>query len=214
MIAIYEGTNGLRGLIGKLIEVWSFKKVVIEDSGSISDNNAVFRLYITDDVFLRGQFTDTEVHGWCDLRTETLIIPFIEITSSTSDQRRWVIYKTGNTAAFGLSKSNIRPAITAVIGETENYVTGEKSFGIVTAHARNTNQSCCFNTGMQVTSVWNNISRIQKAVTSLVPVVDPDMPVGFTNVYHVISHSTGEEQEIMLNGKKFFCGAFAFEDKG
>ena len=27
---IYEGTDGLRGLITKLIEVWDFKKIVYE----------------------------------------------------------------------------------------------------------------------------------------------------------------------------------------
>ena len=32
---IYEGTDGLRGLITKLIEVWDFKKIVYEGDATL-----------------------------------------------------------------------------------------------------------------------------------------------------------------------------------
>lgn len=52
---IYEGTDGLRGLITKLIEVWNFKKITYDGEGStISTNNVVFHLWVTDEVFLSG----------------------------------------------------------------------------------------------------------------------------------------------------------------
>ena len=52
---IYEGTDGLRGLITKLIEVWDFKKIVYEGEGAtLSTNDVVFNLWVTDEVFLRG----------------------------------------------------------------------------------------------------------------------------------------------------------------
>lgn len=61
---IYEGTDGLRGLITKLIEVWNFKKVVYEgDNASIDTQDVTFQLWVTDELFLRGQFTDVATHG-------------------------------------------------------------------------------------------------------------------------------------------------------
>ena len=42
---IYEGTDGLRGLVKKLIEVWDFKKIVYEgDGATLSTNDVVFNL--------------------------------------------------------------------------------------------------------------------------------------------------------------------------
>ncbi len=50
---IYEGTDGLRGLVKKLIEVYDFKKVVFEgDNASIDTQNATFQLWVTDELFL------------------------------------------------------------------------------------------------------------------------------------------------------------------
>lgn len=44
---IYEGTDGLRGLITKLIEVWDFKKIVYEgDGATLSTNDVVFNLWV------------------------------------------------------------------------------------------------------------------------------------------------------------------------
>ena len=79
---IYEGTDGLRGLITKLIEVWNFKKITYDGEGStISTNNVVFHLWVTDEVFLSGQFSDTEEHGWLDLdaQTNNLVCPCVVI---------------------------------------------------------------------------------------------------------------------------------------
>lgn len=71
---IYEGTDGLRGLVRKLIEVYNFKKVVYEgDNASIDTQDAVFQLWVTDELFLRGQFSDTAKNGWLDLNAQTNI---------------------------------------------------------------------------------------------------------------------------------------------
>lgn len=57
---IYEGTDGLRGLVRRLIEVYNFKKVVYEgDNASIDTQDVAFQLWVTDELFLRGQFADT-----------------------------------------------------------------------------------------------------------------------------------------------------------
>ena len=99
---IYEGTDGLRGLVKKLIEVYDFKKVVFEgDNASIDTKDATFQLWVTDELFLRGQFTDTAAHGWCDLRTEALTCPCVSITNYKSDKRRWIIYKQSDLVAIG-----------------------------------------------------------------------------------------------------------------
>ena len=51
---IYEGTDGLRGLVKKLIEVYDFKKVVFEgDNASIDTQNATFQLWVTDELFFK-----------------------------------------------------------------------------------------------------------------------------------------------------------------
>lgn len=81
---IYEGTDGLRGLITKLIEVWDFKKIVYEgDGATLSTNDVVFNLWVTDEVFLRGQFSDTGTNGWIDLRTEDLTCPCVELIATS-----------------------------------------------------------------------------------------------------------------------------------
>lgn len=49
---IYEGTDGLRGLVKKLIEVYDFKKVVFEgDNASIDTQDVTFQLWVTDELF-------------------------------------------------------------------------------------------------------------------------------------------------------------------
>ena len=92
---IYEGTDGLRGLVRKLIEVYNFKKVVYEgDNASIDTKDATFQLWVTDELFLRGQFADTSrSFGWCDLRSEVLTCPCVGTTPNIGDPRRWIIYK-------------------------------------------------------------------------------------------------------------------------
>ena len=103
---IYEGTDGLRGLVKKLIEVYDFKKVVFEgDNASIDTKDATFQLWVTDELFLRGQFTDTAAHGWCDLRTEALTCPCVIITNYKSDKRRWIIYKQSDLVAIGIDNN-------------------------------------------------------------------------------------------------------------
>lgn len=222
---IYEGTDGLRGLVKKLIEVYDFKKVVFEgDNASIDTQNVTFQLWVTDELFLRGQFTDTEAHGWGDLRTEAITCPFISITSEASDTRRWVIYKQSDILAFGIdNNTSVRPDINAVVGEVIDYETQEKGIGMTTSCAQNRiDDYAVFTDGMSILSTPYRYAFQQKSVTSLIPVLDTNQNKGFTNVYHILSHSSGTNnstesavptQTILLNDKRYLLSRFAFEIK-
>lgn len=225
---IYEGTDGLRGLVRKLIEVYNFKKVVYEGANtSIDTKNATFELWVTDELFLKGQFTDTEAHGWCDLRTEALTCPCISITDYASDKRRWIIYKQSDLVAIGIDPNTAsRPDINIIIGEITNYETGQTEIGITTSHATNViNKYAVFTNGMSVLSAPCRYYCQQKSVTSLAPVVSTNLNKGFTNVYHILSHIQGitddssdnnysvPTQTILLNNKKYLLSSFAFEIK-
>ncbi len=171
---IYEGTDGLRGLVKKLIEVYDFKKVVFEgDNASIDTKDATFQLWVTDELFLRGQFTDTAAHGWCDLRTEALTCPCVSITNYKSDKRRWIIYKQSDLVAIGIDNNTAsRPNINIIIGEITNYETGETEIGMTTSCATNTiDKYAVFTNGMSVLSTPYRYFCQQKSVTSLTPVV-------------------------------------------
>lgn len=225
---IYEGTDGLRGLITKLIEVWDFKKIVYEGEGAtLSTNDVVFNLWVTDEVFLRGQFSDTGTNGWIDLRTEDLTCPCVGTYSYMSPKRRWVIYKQNDLIAFGIqSKQNKRPPIFTVIGEVTDYETQEKSYGLATSYANNnSNQYSVFTDGTAIRSMPYRPMCRRKAITSLAPVTSSTLNKGFTNLYHVLSHTSGLEddqtypdytvptQTVLLNGKKYLLSRFAFEIK-
>lgn len=225
---IYEGTDGLRGLITKLIEVCNFKKVVYEgDNVSIDTQDVTFQLWVTDELFLRGQFTDVATHGWCDLRTEALTCPCISVTNSTSDKRRWVIYKQNDLVAIGIDPNTAsRPDINIIIGEITNYETGETEIGMTTSCATNTiYKYAVFTNGMSVLSTPYRYFCQQKSVTSLTPVVSTSQNKGFSNVYHILSHIQGlsdsstysdyavPTQTVLLNGKKYLLSRFAFEIK-
>lgn len=225
---IYEGTDGLRGLVKKLIEVYDFKKVVFEgDNASIDTKDATFQLWVTDELFLRGQFTDTAAHGWCDLRTEALTCPCVSITNYKSDKRRWIIYKQSDLVAIGIDNNTAsRPNINIIIGEITNYETGETEIGMTTSCATNTiDKYAVFTNGMSVLSTPYRYFCQQKSVTSLTPVVSTSQNKGFTNVYHILSHIQGisdsntycdyvvPTQTILLNNKKYLLSRFAFEIK-
>lgn len=226
---IYEGTDGLRGLITKLIEVWNFKKITYDGEGStISTNNVVFHLWVTDEVFLSGQFSDTEEHGWLDLdaQTNNLVCPCVVIYTYP-DKRRWVIYKQNDLIAFGIqSNQKERPPIFTVIGEVTDYETQEKSYGLATSYANNnSNQYSVFTDGTAIRSMPYRPMCRRKAITSLAPVTSSTLNKGFTNLYHVLSHTSGLEddqnypdytvptQTVLLNGKKYLLSRFAFEIK-
>lgn len=224
---IYEGTDGLRGLVKKLIEVYDFKKVVFEgDNASIDTQDVAFQLWVTDELFLRGQFSDTGTNGWCDLRTETLTCPCIG-TASPSCKRRWVIYKQSDLVAIGIdSNTASRPGINIIIGEITNYETGETEIGMATSCATNNiDKYAVFTNGMSVLSVPYRYFCQQKSVTSLAPVVSTNQNKGFTNVYHILSHIQGisddsrycdytvPTQTILLNDKRYLLSRFAFEIK-
>ena len=137
---IYEGTDGLRGLITKLIEVYDFKKVVFEgDNASIDTKDTTFQLWVTDELFLRGQFADTSrSFGWCDLRTEALTCPCVSTAPNIGDPRRWIIYKQSDLVAIGIDGNTAsRPGINIIIGEVTNYETGETEIGMATSCADN-----------------------------------------------------------------------------
>lgn len=226
---IYEGTDGLRGLITKLIEVWNFKKITYDGEGStISTNNVVFHLWVTDEVFLSGQFSDTEEHGWLDLdaQTNNLVCPCVVIYTYP-DKRRWVIYKQNDLIAFGIqSNQNERPPIFTVIGEVTDYETQEKSYGLATSYANNnSNQYSVFTDETAIRSMPYRPMCRRKAITSLAPVTSSTLNKGFTNLYHVLSHTSGlnddqtypdytvPTQTVLLNGKKYLLSRFAFEIK-
>ena len=225
---IYEGTDGLRGLVKKLIEVYDFKKVVFEgDNASIDTQDVTFQLWVTDELFLRGLFTDTAVHGWCDLRTEALTCPCISITNYTSDERRWIIYKQSDLVAIGIdSNTTSRPGINIIIGEVTNYETGETEIGMATSCADNDIRLyTVFTNGTSIKSKSYRYFCQQKSVTSFAPVVSTELNKGFTNVYHILSHIQGisdsysnsdysvPTQTILLNNKKYLLSRFAFEIK-
>ena len=226
---IYEGTDGLRGLVRKLIEVYNFKKVVYEgDNASIDTQDAVFQLWVTDELFLRGQFADTNrSFGWCDLRTEALTCPCVSTASSIGDPRRWIIYKQSDLVAIGISNSTARrPGINIIIGEITNYETGETEIGMTTSCPdNNTNFYSVFTNGTSIKSTPYRYFCQQKSVTSLAPVVSTELNKGFTNVYHILSHIQGitdsddyssyvvPTQTILLNNKKYLLSSFAFEIK-
>lgn len=225
---IYEGTDGLRGLITKLIEVYDFKKVVFEgDNASIVTQDVAFQLWVTDELFLRGQFADAAAHGWCDLRTEALTCPCISVTNYTSDKRRWVIYKQSDLVAIGIDNNTAsRPGINIIIGEITNYETGETEIGMTTSCAdNNTNLYSVFTNGTSIKSTPYRYFCQQKSVTSFAPVVSTELNKGFTNVYHILSHIQGisdsntycdyavPTQTILLNDKKYLLSRFAFEIK-
>lgn len=226
---IYEGTDGLRGLITKLIEVWNFKKITYDGEGStISTNNVVFHLWVTDEVFLSGQFSDTEEHGWLDLdaQTNNLVCPCVVIYTYP-DKRRWVIYKQNDLVAMGIdSNTTSRPGINIIIGEVTNYETGETEIGMATSCAdNNIRLYTVFTDGATIKSTPYRYFCQQKSVTSLAPVVSTDLNKGFTNVYHILSHIQGisdsynnsdyavPTQTILLNNKKYLLSRFAFEIK-
>lgn len=226
---IYEGTDGLRGLVKKLIEVYDFKKVVFEgDNASIDTQDVTFQLWVTDELFLRGQFADTNrSFGWCDLRTEALTCPCVGIAPGAVDPRRWVIYKQSDLVAIGIdSDTASRPGINIIIGEITNYETGETEIGMTTSCATNTiDKYAVFTNGMSVLSTPYRYFCQQKSVTSLTPVVSTSQNKGFTNVYHILSHIQGisdsntycdyavPTQTILLNNKKYLLSRFAFEIK-
>lgn len=225
---IYEGTNGLRGLITKLIEIYNFKKVVYEgDNASIDTQNVTFQLWVTDELFLRGQFADTNSNwGWCGLRTTALTCPCV-ITAKSPDARRWVIYKQSDLVAIGIDNNTAsRPNINIIIGEITNYETGETEIGMTTGYATNAiDKYAVFTNGMSVLSTPYRYVCQQKSVTSLTPVVSTSQNKGFTNVYHIVSHTQGisdngtscdytvPTQTILLNNKKYLLSRFAFEIK-
>lgn len=225
---IYEGTDGLRGLITKLIEVWDFKKIVYEGEGAdLSTENVTFQLWVTDEVFLCGQFSDTETHGWLDLRTESLICPCESSYDCNRTKRRWVIYKQDGLVAFGISiNQSDRPAIDVVIGEVIDYETQEKSYGLATSWA--TNDSKLYSVFTDAITIMSTPYRPmcrRKAITSLAPVTSSTLNKGFTNLYHILSHTSGIDdnqtnvdytcptQTVLLNGKKYLLSRFAFEIK-
>lgn len=226
---IYEGTDGLRGLVRKLIEVYNFKKVVYEgDNASIDTQDAIFQLWVTDELFLRGQFADTNRNfGWCDLRTEALTCPCIAILNHTGDERRWIIYKQSDLVAIGIDPdTSSRPGINIIIGEITNYETGETEIGMTTSCAdNNISLYTVFTNGTSIKSTPYRYFCQQKSVTSLAPVVSTELNKGFTNVYHVLSHTQGisdskttssysvPTQIILLNNKKYLLSRFAFEIK-
>lgn len=226
---IYEGTDGLRGLVRKLIEVYNFKKVVYEGANtSIDTQDAIFQLWVTDELFLRGQFADTNRNfGWCDLRTEALTCSCIAILNHTGDERRWIIYKQSDLVAIGISSNTARrPSINIIIGEITNYETGETEIGMTTSCPdNNTNFYSVFTNGTSIKSTPYRYFCQQKSVTSLAPVVSTELNKGFTNVYHILSHIQGitdsddyssyvvPTQTILLNNKKYLLSSFAFEIK-
>lgn len=226
---IYEGTDGLRGLVRKLIEVYNFKKVVYEgDNASIDTQDAVFQLWVTDELFLRGQFADTSSSfGWCDLRTEALTCPCVSRLGKVGDKRRWIIYKQSDLVAIGIDPdTSSRPGINIIIGEITNYETGETEIGMTTSCAdNNISLYTVFTNGASIKSTPYRYFCQQKSVTSLAPVVSTELNKGFSNVYHVLSHTQGitdshnsssysvPTQTILLNNKKYLLSRFAFEIK-
>lgn len=226
---IYEGTDGLRGLVKKLIEVYDFKKVVFEgDNASIDTQDVTFQLWVTDELFLRGQFADTNrSFGWCDLRTEALTCPCVSIAPSAVDPRRWVIYKQSDLIAIEIDNNTAsRPGINIIIGEITNYETGETEIGMTTSCAdNNTRLYTVFTNGTSIKSTPYRYFCQQKSVTSFAPVVSTELNKGFTNVYHILSHIQGisdsysnsdysvPTQTVLLNGKKYLLSRFAFEIK-
>lgn len=223
---IYEGTDGLRGLVKKLIEVYDFKKVVFEgDNASIDTQDVTFQLWVTDELFLRGQFSDTNSNfGWCDLRTQTLTCPCVGTAPRTGDPRRWVIYKQNDLVAMGIDSSTAsRPNINIIIGEITNYETGETEIGMTTSCATNSiDKYAVFTDGMSILSTPYRYAFQQKSVTSLAHVVSTNQNKGFTNLYHILSHSSGTNnstesavptQTILLNDKRYLLDRFAFEIK-
>lgn len=225
---IYEGTDGLRGLVRKLIEVYNFKKVVYEgDNASIDTQDVTFQLWVTDELFLRGQFSDARAHGWCDLRTEALTCSCISSTDYAGDERRWIIYKQSDLVAIGINRNTARrPDINIIIGEITNYETGETEIGMTTSFADNDNNYySVFTDGTTIKSTPYRYFCQQKSVTSLAPVVSTELNKGFTNVYHILSHIQGiidsdnysnyavPTQTILLNNKKYLLSRFAFEIK-
>lgn len=228
-LKIYEGTDGLRGLVRKLIEVYNFKKVVYEDdNASIDTQDAVVQLWVTDELFLRCRFADTSSDfGWCDLRTEALTCSCISGPDYASDERRWIIYKQSDLVAIGIDNNTAsRPDINIIIGEITNYETGETEIGMTTSRANNnTNLYSVFTNGTSIKSTPYRYFCQQKSVTSLTPVVSTELNKGFTNVYHILSHTQGipdnsnnnnytvPTQTILLNNKKYLLSRFAFEIK-
>ena len=226
---IYEGTDGLRGLVRKLIEVYNFKKVVYEgDNASINTENAIFQLWVTDELSLRGQFADTSSSfGWCDLRTEALTCPCVYPAPRVGDPRRWIIYKQSDLVAIGIDGNTARrPDINIISAEITNYETGETETGMTTSRAdNNTNYYSVFTNGTSIKSTPYRYFCQQKSVTSLAPVVSTELNKGFTNVYHILSHIHGitdsndnssyvvPTQTILLNNKKYLLSSFAFEIK-
>lgn len=226
---IYEGTDGLRGLVRKLIEVYDFKRVIFEgDNASIDTKDAIFQLWVTDELFLRGQFADTSSNfGWCDLRTEALTCPCVGKPPYAKDPRRWIIYKQSDLVAIGIdSNTDRRPDINTIIGEITNYETGETEIGMTTSFADNNyNYYSVFTDGTTIKSTPYRYFCQQKSVTSLTPVVSTELNKGFTNVYHILSHTQGitdrdnysnytvPTQTILLNNKKYLLSRFAFEIK-
>lgn len=226
---IYEGTDGLRGLVRKLIEVYNFKKVVYEgDNASIDTQDATFQLWVTDELFLRGQFADTSSSfGWCDLRTEALTCNCLGNPPYAKDPRRWIIYKQSDLVAIGIDNNTAsRPDINIIIGEITNYETGETEIGMATSRANDLiSKYAVFTNGMSVLSTPYRYYCQQKSVTSLAPVVSTSQNKGFTNVYHILSHIQGitdgsndnnyavPTQIILLNNKKYLLSRFAFEIK-
>ena len=130
-------------------------------------------------------------------------------------------------AAIGIDvNQNDRPGINIVIGEVTDYETQEKGYGLATSCADNNIRLCSvFTDGMTIKSVPVRPVCRRKWLTSFTPVTSSTLNKGFTNLYHILSHTSGQNdsdyypdyavptQTVLLNGKKYLLSRFAFEIK-
>lgn len=228
---IYENTNGFRNLIIKLTELYTFKKIEFESGDSLQSGDAVCDLYVTDKTYVQCTLFNGYNYGKLSLCTDSIKCDIINTSSSTT---RWVIYVQSDLIGFGIRESSnntSRPATDCFICNIINYDTKETEIGLVTSYANRNFKKYAVIVDDLPNVTTNYPYRLEcrkKLITSFVPVISYDCNKGCTNLYHIVSHSTGAadddsitqaltyevpNQIVTINNKKYFLSRFAFEIK-
>lgn len=193
----YTGNGGIKAMFEKLRSVYDFKKVVCESEDRTADD-ATWQLWVSDEVFIRYQGGKT--HGWGDMRTELITEPFIPVVSG-EDLRTWNIVKTDSGVAFFVSGQNAPLFISSTLSSA-----GTASVGLV---SKTTSGSWRVITdGMSSSSQDPKINaNIHGTYTQLCNIINPLNDLYFPNLYAAQWITTTSEQNIMIDGTKYYSNA-------
>lgn len=197
MATIYTGTGGIVQLFKKLKEVYSFKNVVCESEDTAADD-AIWRLYVSDEVFIRYQ--GGAGHGWADMQhIGGICEPTLHVVTG-ADDRTWKIVTTSYGAAFG-TDGDIRCFIASTVDSANRRSVGLA--GIATSGYRKVVTDGMTDTAATCQSQWDTVLW-----TQLVPLVASNVAVGFTDLYFIGCSPESTNRQISLNGGTYYCNAY------